>query len=571
LGTFSIKKDVAQHDNRVSFTNVQELVGLDYVYSNGASSRKLMVESTGGGAGWIDFDLDGLIDVYFPQGGNPVTTKENLSEQPPDRLYRNEINQPGSTPHFVDVSLAAIPREYGFGQGIAVGDYDNDGFPDIYVTNVGPNVLLRNLGDGTFEDVTEIARVGNKQWSTSCAWGDLDLDGDLDLWVCNYLIYDSYKPFPCPGESGEPATCHPGQIEPRPNEVYINNGDGTFQPVYDKWKLNAKGGKSLGVVISDFDRDGWPDVFVANDTTSNFLYLNQGPDPDAPEGELRIRFSESGNAKGCAMSGLGEYQASMGIGFGDFDHNGFQDLYITHFTSDSNTLYANLGSKGFLSRTSADRPKSKAEYLGFHDRTREGGLHRPVFNYLAFGTVMVDFDCDRNQELLVTNGHIDDWRATNEDLWKMPAQLFSYTGTIWQDCSAESGDFFKEERIGRGMASADFDNDNDVDVLIIHQNDPVALLRNDSESGHWLRIRLVGIDSNRDGLNAVVTIKQGDEFLVQERVSGTSYCASHEPVLTFGLGEIDSAATVEIEWPSGTNQVLKNVEIDQSIVILEAL
>jgi enediyne biosynthesis protein E4 len=543
----SIKKSASS----VRFTNIQSEAGIDYKYANGETGEKLMVASTGGGAGWIDFDLDGLIDIYFPQGGNPATTKDNIDQQPTDRLYRNAGTESGVT-DFVDVSSVSIPIEKGYGQGIAVGDYDNDGFPDIYVTNVGSNKLFRNLGDGTFEDVTDTAGIDNKLWSTSCAWCDIDLDGDLDLWLCNYLIYDPYDPPPCRGDAGEPATCHPAQIKPQPNELFINNGDGTFSPVYKKWNLAADGAKSLGVAVCDFNRDGWPDIFVANDTTSNFLYLNLGLDPKAPKGERRVLLKESGYEKGCAISGLGQFQASMGIGFGDYDKNGFQDLYISHFTSDSNTLYANLGSSGF------------------HDLTRECKLHKPVFNYLAFGTVMVDFNCDRNHELLIANGHIDDWRHISDDMWKMPAQLFSYNGSVWDEHSKECGKFFEQEWIGRGVATADFDNDNDVDVLVVNQNDPVGLLRNDSDRGHWLRVRLVGVVSNRDAFNAIVTVKQGGESLVQERAGGTSYCASHERVLTFGLGQNDKPCTIEIKWPTGETQILTKTEVDQSIVVVEA-
>jgi hypothetical protein len=450
-------------------------------------------------------------------------------------LYRN---QGDST--FVEVSQAAAVDERGYGQGIAVGDFDNDGFDDIYVTNVGRNVLFQNNGDGTFREMTDYAGVGDNYWGTSAAWGDLDLDGDLDLFLCNYVKYDVLKPVDCPRPDGKPGVCPPVYVEPRRNQCFENLGNGRFRPVAREWGLRGDGSKSLGVVIADFDGDHRPDVFVANDTTANFFFRNRGD----------RRFEEAATLLGCAMSETGVLQASMGIGFGDFDRNGFPDLYLTHFTRDSNTMYANLGPNGF------------------HDTTRSSGLHQPTFPFLGFGTVMTDFNHDGRDDLFVTNGHIDDWRNEGQ-LWRMPPQLFTYDGRNWLDCRQQAGPFFEKKLIGRAVAMADYDGDGDRDLVIVHQNSPTVLLQNDSVGGHWLSLRFVGQASNRRGIGVQVTLQQGSTQLVQQLPGGTSFCASHEPALDFGLGESDQPCSLIIHWPSGRTQERKGVAPNQKLILIE--
>ena len=517
------------------FIEVSTEVGVQFQYDNGATGKALMIESAGGGAGWLDYDGDGSWDLYLVQGGNPTPKPDETLL--PDCLYRNMGDG-----RFRDVSRLAGVTDGGYGYGAAVGDYDNDGFDDLYVTNVGHNVLYHNLGDGTFQEVTEAADVDDPRWSTSAAWGDLDHDGDLDLFVCNYLKYDPFHPFPCPKKDGSPGICHPQDLPAEPNEVFLNHGDGTFRRVAHEWGLDGeeKDSKSLGVVIADLNGDGRVDVYVANDTTANFLFVNQG----------QGRFQESAAKLGCAMNGQGSYQASMGVAVGDYDRNGFLDLYVTHFTDDSNTLYQNLGP------------------AGFHDSTRTTGLHQPTLKYLGFGTVMADFNQDGHEDLFVTNGHIDDWRDKGE-LFEMPPQLFTYTGTKWEECSEKAGQPFREQRIGRAVASCDFDDDGDLDLAVVHQNTPTWLLRNDSQRGHWLKVRLIGRSSNRRGVGSQVTLRQGQSVLVQQLMGGTSYCASHQPVLVFGLGESNANCSIEIRWPSGISQQVDNIEPDRSLVLME--
>jgi enediyne biosynthesis protein E4 len=506
--------------------------GVDFVHSNGAVGRKLMVESITGGGGWLDYDRDGFPDLYCVQGGNPTPGPE--TDQPRDRLFRN-LGGRG----FVDVTDRALPVEQEYGNGVSVGDYDEDGFPDVYVTNAGTNRFYRNLGDGTFEDITEWTRTGDPRWSSSAAWGDLDGDGDLDLFVCNYLKYDPWQPLRCTDKQGNHGICHPGQVEPESNACYRNNGDGTFTEVADAWGLQGPGSKSLGVVIADFDRDGRMDVFVANDTTANFLFVGQSGGS----------FREVGYLQGCAISALGETQASMGIAFGDYDRNGYFDLYCTHFTTDSNTLYRNLGG------------------AGFEDVTRSSGLHQPTLRYLAFGTVFADFDADGRMDLLVGNGHIDDqWEG--EPL-EMSPQLFSWQGKTWRELSSESGEWFAGGYVSRAVATADFDRDGAVDVVVINQNAPLSLVRNVSQRGHWLNVDLIGRTSNRFGIHAHVTVTCGDDVLHGELPGGSSYCAAHEPRHFFGLGAGARACRLEVVWPDGSRDSVDDVEVNQTVTVMQ--
>jgi hypothetical protein len=505
-------------------------LGINFIYSNGASGRALMVEATGAGAGWVDFDGDGLLDLYLCQGGDPAA--EVPEGQPGDQLFRQI--EPG---RFVPVSPDATIDERSYGQGVAIADFDDDGFDDVYVTNVGPNSLLRNQGDGTFEEIGVAAGVANSLWSSSAAWGDLDGDGDLDLYVCNYVDYDPHHPLPCGSVDGRPGTCHPKHVDAVQDECYFNQGDGTFTGEAEKSGMYAPDGKGLGVVIADFNNDALPDIYVANDTTPNFLFINQG------EG----RFVESANVLGCAVSGEGLSQASMGVAMGDYDHNGWLDLYCTHFTKEGNTLYKNLGQ------------------VGFRDVTGLVGLYTPTLSKLGFGTYMADFNLDGHEDLFVTNGHIDDWREKGDD-YAMQPMMFSHEGPRFVDCSQAAGDFFSHKVIGRGVACGDFDNDGDWDLAVVHQNSPMAILRNDSDRGHWLKVRCVA-KNNRRGLGTRVVLRQGERTLTQELAGGVSYCSAHESSLIFGLGQDSSTVDLDVRWPDGSRQTVSAVDIDRLVVL----
>lgn len=507
-------------------------LGVNFVFENGADSRALMVQSTGGGGAWFDYDRDGWPDLYAAQGGNPTEDNPHLVG---DQLLRSQLAK-----RFQDVSRATLPADHGYSQGVAIGDFDEDGFDDIFISQVAADTLLRNLGDGTFEEVANPFAEGHDRWGTSASWYDLDADNDLDLFVCNYLRYDVFHPVPCRDAKGKPFICHPEELDPDRCECYENLGDGTFRPVAEAWGLNGSG-KALGIVIAHLNDDEWPDLFVANDTLANFLYLGTGPH----------QFAEQATAQGCAFNAIGQFQANMGVACGDYDRNGFLDLYVTTFTDDSNTLFANLGASGF------------------RDVTRLEGLHTPTIDTLGFGTVMSDLNSDGAMDLFITNGHIDDWRDRGE-AWKMPAEMLSFDGRLWHKHTAEeAGEFMKSERLGRAVSMADFDSDGDTDLFVVHQGDPASLLVNESEQGRWLQVELIGTKSNRHAIGAKVTVTANDLKLTQQLIGGSSYLTTHEPILHFGLGKESGPVQVQIDWPSGSQPHIETIKPDQRLRIVE--
>ena len=527
--------DLPESPNRLRFTDIASEAGVNFVYRNGEKGQSLMVESTGGGVGALDFDCDGHSDLIFSQGGVPGVP--SVLDTPV--LYRNVSHS-----KFVDSSIPSGLEHIGYGQGVAIGDFNSDGFPDVYITCVGANALWENKGDGTFTNVTLSSRtagVSNSKslWSSSAAFADLTGDGLLDLYVCQYVDYDPLNPLRCRNAKGENRICHPREVEPLPDLCFVNQGDGTFLEEAAKMGLVGKGNKALGVAIADFTGDGKVDVYVANDTTANFLFVNLGDS----------RFEERALQLGCAVSGDGLFQASMGLAIGDYDNNRYLDIYSTHYYDESNTLYRNLGS------------------AGFQDVTSRLGLHIPTLHLLAFGTVMHDFDLDSHQDLFVVNGHVENY--VGNPIHKMPAQLFQFEGARWIERSNESGEFFASEHVGRGVASLDIDEDGDFDLAVVHQNSNAALLRNDSQTGHWLKLRLIGRDSPRDGYGCRAVVTAGNTSLYQERFSGGSYASSCETSLVFGLGTYDGRCQLELQWPSGKTSSLTNIAIDQELVLVE--
>ncbi len=519
----------------IHFADVASQKNLQFQYDNGFSDAHLMTEATGGGAGWLDFDRDRFPDLYFAQGGDPTLPADET--QPGDKLFRNL-----SGDEFIDVTAFASVHEYQFSQGTAVGDYDNDGFDDVFVTNVGRNRLLRNLGDGTFDNVTAETGMTTTLWSTSAAWGDLDLDGDLDLYVCNYADYDPLDPILCLSPDGKPATCHPKEVEAVPDSYFRNDGTGSFTLLSEELKLYGPGNKALGVAIADTNNDRRPDIFVANDTTANFLFVSS-------DGQS---YREEATLMGCAVATDGHAQASMGVGIGDFDRNGFLDLYITHFSNDWNTMYVNLGEQGF------------------HDRTNLLGLTTPTLRLLAFGTVMSDFNNDGWLDLLIANGHVD--RATEEGIeYKMPAQLLAGREGRFTDVSADSGSYFEQPHLGRGIVTLDFNRDGRLDSVIVNQNEPVALLQNESPQSNWLSVELIGHQSNRRGIGARVSIETDNGTQIHELAGGGSYASTVQPIAWFGLGADQKIHSVSILWPSGIEQTVTDVATNQALAVVESL
>jgi hypothetical protein len=518
--------------DRLRFREVHGEAQLIHTYQNGERGKSLMVETIGGGAGWLDFDADGRWDLYLNQGGDPTAAAD--AHQPNDALFHNRGD--GT---FENVTEQAGIREFRYSQAVCVGDYDGDGFDDVYVTNVGGNTLFHNQGDGTFQEVTERAGVRDGRWSVSAAWADLDLDGDLDLYVCNYLIYDPLHPRDCRNSKGQPRICHPREIDPWPDECYYNQGDGTFRPEAEKRGLVGSGSKTLGVAVADFNNDGWPDIFATNDTTANFLFLNDG----------HGQFTESALLMGCAVNADAAFQANMGIGVGDYDQNGYLDVYVTTFYEESKTLYRNLGPQGF---------EDVSGLMGLRDLT---------FLKLSFGTVMVDFDQDGRLDIFTTSGHIENFPGN--PLYKMAPQLFTFNGVRWIDCSDSAGEFFRGKYVGRGVALCDYDDDGDLDIVVAHENSPVALLRNDSERGHWLKLLFRGRESNRRGIGCRATVVAGAQRYLQELCGGTSYASTHQPALVFGCGDFPGPVTVTVRWPNGRTQTLDRVTLDQTLTFDE--
>ncbi len=521
-------------ETKIRLQDVAIELGISHGYENGASGRVLIHETIGAGVGWLDYDNDGRWDLFANQGGD--ATVETSNTPPLDSLFQNV----GSGFRSVAESTRIVEGNYS--QGVAVADFDNDGFDDLYITNLGENTLWHNCGDGTFQEMGRVAGVADPLWSTSAAWGDLDHDGDLDLYVCNYIDFDPRHPLACTDARGQPALCNIASFAPTPDACYMNHGDGTFVNEASTRGLFGPGNRALGVAICDFNRDGWTDIYVANDTTPNFLFVNRG----------LAQFEDQAPLLGCAVDRIGATQGSMGLAIGDFDRNGYQDIYCTNFYEESNTLYANDGPSGF------------------RDVTGIVGLHSATLGLLGFGTVMQDFDGDGQLDLLVANGHVDHAPA-NQGNFQMIPQLFVQHGSRWQSVGPAAGEYFKKKFIGRGVATADFDGDGDLDIAILNQSQPLSLLRNDSQVVNYLCTSFVGRHSNRRGIGCRVTVHNGEATVTQELCGGTSYASSHQPTLYFGLGEWSEVDKVVVEWPSGVSQTFSPVTINQELKCVEPL
>jgi len=527
-----------QEESLPLFVDVTEEAGLRWRHRSGSLEKNHILAAKGGGTAFLDYDGDGYLDIYLVNGATSTEPEKVLHNV----LYRNEGDG-----HFADVTKIAGVDGAGWGMGCVAADYDNDGDTDLYITNYGPNQLYRNEGDGRFADVTKIAGLGDSSWSTGAAFGDYDLDGDLDLYVANYLDFDPESPQPeqafCQWKSLD-VFCGPRSLHGAADRLYRNEGNGRFVDVTKKTGLQDNH-KYYGfqVLFSDYDLDGWPDLFVANDSTPNLLYHNEG----------NGTFREIGIEAGVAYSAQGKGQAGMGAAFGDYDGDGFPDLFVTHFASDYNTLYHNEAGHFFLDTTL---------------KVRLGDKSRP---YVSWGTCFLDYDLDADLDLFVANGHVYpriDQLQLGEETYRQPNQLFKNQGNgIFVEVRGVAA--LQDRRVSRGSSCGDYDNDGDLDLLVLNLDDYPTLMRNDHPSGHWLLLRLSGRQSNRDGIGARVAVYSEKRRQVREVAAGSSFLGTQDPRLHFGLGSQSWVDSLEVRWPSGAIDRLYDLEADRLIVLEE--
>ncbi len=525
----------------ITFTDIAQTAGITFRHDNAASPEKYLIETMGSGAGWIDYDQDGLLDLYLVNGAATSAYK-------PNHLLRSALYHNNGDGTFTDVTVkAGVGTEGLFGMGVAVGDYDNDGVPDLFVTGYGRSILYHNNGDGTFTDVTAKAGVVNGgRWGSSAAWFDYDNDGKLDLLVVNYLDWTPERNFYC-GDHGPGlrSYCHPDNYHGQSPTLYHNNGDGTFTDVSKQSGIGLRLGNGLGVVTFDYDNDGWQDLFISNDSMPNFLFHNNHDGT----------FKEVAYPAGVAVGMDGQFEAGMGVDAADTTGAGRMDLIVTHLDMQLARLYRNLGDGTF------------------DDATLQSKIGYATYHMSGFGVRFMDYDNDGTVDLFMANGHVLDniERYHADTHYAEPKLMFRNNGHgVFENVSDRLGADFRLPVVSRGAAIADFDNDGDLDILVNNNGQPAQLLRNDGgNANHWLEILLIGTRSNRDGVGAKVKLKAGDLVMYGERKGGMSYQSAQDPRLHFGLGQRTTIDNLEITWPSGTVSKLANVRANQIITVKE--
>ncbi len=535
--------DLPGTGGRVQFRDAAPELGVTLRNVSGDGEQQYVVESMMGGSAFLDHDGDGDLDLYvlngsqvsgFPEGGHPRNA-----------LYRNDNTA------FVEATGEAGVGDANWGMGCAVADYDNDGDPDLYVTNYGGNSLYANRGDGTFADVSAPAGVAGEErrFSTGCAFFDYDRDGDLDLYVANYVDFSHFmETTPEMRYEWRGLTVHfgPRGMRGEPDFFYRNDGDGTFSDATEAANLvDREMLYGLGVVAGDYDNDGDADLYVANDTGANYLYENQGD----------RTFAEVAWLKGAAFGESGEAQGCMGIAFGDYDNDQYPDILVTNFWEETNTLYHNDAG------------------AFFSDRTFDAGVGMESFQYLAWGTGFFDYDNDGDRDLFVANGHLFpqlnganlgvDYAQTN--------QLFENAGDgTFREVTGVSGPGLQIEKVSRGASFGDFDGDGDLDIFVLDLNDSPTLLRNDGGNrNNWLLVKTVGTESNRDGIGAKVKARCGELVQINEVRSGSSYLSQNDLRLHFGLGRCAAVDELEVSWPSGREESFEDIPANQVLTIRE--
>ncbi|GAB4452906.1 MAG: CRTAC1 family protein [Armatimonadaceae bacterium] len=543
--TRSIEPATVQSVKPALFRDVAASAGVRFTHSNGATGKFYYVEETGAGCAFFDYDNDGFLDIYLVQSGAIPRAPGSRDPKNFGALYHN--NGDGT---FTDVTAGSgLDTDLGYGQGIAVGDYNNDGFDDLYISGYGGNYLLRNDGgSGKFTDVTEQARVGDtdqgRRYAVSSAFGDYDNDGDLDLYVCHYALWSPETNKICHTAKGTPDYCTPDVLDSDADRFYRNNGDGTFTDVTRESGIGSRLAHGMGVIWTDYNNDGWEDIFVSNDLTPQFLWHNNG------DGTFTNRSEEAG----CAFDYNASHLAGMGIGLGDYDNSGRESIFVTNFSQQPNTLFRNAGD-GL-----------------FEDVSMQTNVALPHMNFLAFGCDFLDYDADGWRDLIVANGHVvmSIAETTEGVTYKERKQLFRNNGAGRFDEITENLGDLGIPVVSRGLASGDYDNDGRVDFVVSNQNSPVQLFRNEVPlQNRWIRFKTVGTRSNRNGYHAKITVTCGDRKYFSTVHSSSSYASHSDSRPYFGLGSADKVDRVEIVWPSGTRDELTDLEPNTTYVITE--
>jgi hypothetical protein len=525
----------------VTFRDVTQQAGIHFAHNNGAFGKKFLPETLGPGVAFIDYDNDGWPDIFLVNG---MDWPGHTSKHSTPKLYRN--NHDGT---FTDVThKAGLDTVEMFGMGVAVGDFDNDGYDDLFVTAYGQSHLFHNNGNGTFTDVTQKAGLGGVQeFSTGAAWVDYDKDGRLDLVVANYVQWSPETDLYCTLDGKSKSYCTPESYKGTSVRLWHNRGDSTFEDVTKKTGLGDPTSKTLGIAVLDYDGDGWPDLLLSNDTQPNKLYRNNG----------NGTFTEKAVLAGVAFSEDGVARAGMGVDTADYDRSGHPSLLITNFANQMLSLYHNEGSGLFV------------------DEAPQSEIGRASLLTLGFGCFFFDYDLDGWPDVFVANGHIDPdiQRVQANVKYAMPPHLFRNLGKgKFEEVTKSMGAAFSAPRVARGAAYADIYNDGRLDVLMATNGGPAVLFRNEASdlaANHSLRVKLIGTKSNRDGIGATVRVTASGETQTQMMRSGSSYLSASELVLTFGLAQHEKAESVEILWPSGQINRLANVAAGQTIVATE--
>jgi enediyne biosynthesis protein E4 len=549
--TAELYKPVPKNHPDVVFTDITKRAGIHFTHFYGQRSTQLP-EDMGSGAAWVDYDQDGNEDLLVVNEAGPLTmTPDQVSKSPAHcELYHNNGN--GT---FTNVTKKAGINFQGCGMGVAVGDIDNDGYPDIFITAYGNNVFYHNNGNGTFTDETRKAGFGGKEgfW-TGASWADYDRDGYLDLYVCGYVKYSQLnkQPIVPRGNNAEPAGINPLSFPPERNLLYHNNRNGTFMEVAIPAGVADPAGKSLSASWCDFNNDGWPDLYVANDVSDNVLYLNRGDGT----------FDEVSHPAHVA-----DYRGAMGLAVGDWDNDGDMDLFVTHWLAEENGFYINkLNTMGKIPGTRQD--------LQFQDEAEKYGLGQVSLDDVAWGTSFFDYDNDTRLDLLAVNGSTNQQEDNPKYLVPMKNRLFWNEGPKkgFAEVTSVSGEALSYENVGRGAAFGDYDNDGDVDVFIVNNCGEGVLLRNDGgNKNNWLELKLVGTKSNRSAIGARIKMVSGNVSQIREVNNQSSYLSQNSLIQHFGLAKFTKVDTLNIQWPSGLNQQFLNIPINERIEITEGV